>query len=147
MPKSISACKIGSIGGTKVKQDPKLVGEINEVNVLVNDVNTQALLDSGSCVSVIAESVWKENLKNELKSLDSILNIECADGQQLPYIGYIEAELKVIDGLPEAKPISCLFLVTADTKYSLKTPIILCNRQCIKLDYQQRGDCTKNYYL
>jgi len=54
-----------------------------------------------------------------------ILNIECADGQGLPYSGYIEAELIIDNGLQEAKPLSCLMLVTPDTQYSSRTPIVL----------------------
>ena len=54
-----------------------------------------------------------------------MLNIECADGQQLPYLGCIEAEITIITGLERATPQHCIVLIAPDTKYSNKTPVIL----------------------
>ena len=46
-------------------------------------------------------------------------------GAQLPYLGCIEAEINVPDGLDKADSVHCLFLVALDTKYSTRTPIII----------------------
>ena len=43
--------------------------------------------------------------------------------KNLPYI-YC-AEINIEKGLPGAKPLPCLLLVTPDTQYSAKTPVIL----------------------
>ena len=61
----------------------------------------------------------------EIQPLDNIIKVECADGQPLPYRGYIEADLTVLDGVPNSSTTSCLFLVTPDTNYSSSTPVIL----------------------
>ena len=45
--------------------------------------------------------------------------------KNLPYIGHIEAEINIKKGLPGAKPLPCLLLVTPYTQYSAKTPVIL----------------------
>ena len=48
-----------------------------------------------------------------------------ADGNSLPYEGYIEVEIQIKNGLPKAENRNCLLLVVPDTKYSKKTPVIL----------------------
>ena len=48
-----------------------------------------------------------------------ILNIKCADGEKLPYLGYIEIDLKIVKGIPNAKATHVC------TNYSYKTPLIL----------------------
>ena len=125
MPKSVSASVTGSNVGTH-RIDPQLVGETNEVKVCINDIQTLALLDTGSCVSVISESFHKNQLVNiEIQPLNTLLKIECADGKELPYIGYIEIDLKIDEGLPRSTLKHCLFLVSPDTHYSSRVPVII----------------------
>ena len=107
------------------KEDPKLVGDPNESEIVINGHLAKALLDTGSCVSVISESLANTIKDSEIKETDKLLKIECADGSQLPYLGYIEADITVTDGLPNASQKPCLFLVIPDTEYSSKTPVIL----------------------
>ena len=60
-----------------------------------------------------------------LPPLDRILHIECADGNTLPYLGYIEVSITAIEGIPHLKPTDCIFLVTPETSYSSRTPVLL----------------------
>ena len=53
----------------------------------------------------------------------SILNIECADGYSLPYLGYLEVNISV-DGISDT-PQTCLLLVVDNSNYNSKVPIIL----------------------
>lgn len=125
LPKSVSAPVVGSCKGT-YEISPHMVGEVNEAAILLNGHDTTALLDTGSCVSIVAETFYREHLGNtELKPLQDILHVECADGQSLPYLGYIEVELSVPEGVSGLRPKDCLLLVTPDTRYSAKTPVIL----------------------
>ena len=126
LPKSLSAQAAGSNLSANVSEGPKLVGETNEVLISINGIEVKALLDTGSCVSAIAESFYLTHLQHlELQPIGDILNIECADGKNLPYKGYIEVELAITSGLPKATPQHCLLLVTPDTSYSSSTPIII----------------------
>jgi len=127
LPKLVCASAKGSTRGTYYdNNDPKLLGDINEAKISINGKQTTALLDTGSCVSVMCESFFQEHMPDtNLQPLTEILNIECADGQPLPYLGCIEAEINVPDGLDKADSVHCLFLVAPDTKYSTRTPIIL----------------------
>ena len=105
--------------------DPKLVGQPNEVQVKIDGISTTALCDTGSCVSTCSEKFYEENLANkELKPLNNLLNIECADGSQLPYKGYIEADLEAV-GIPKSKGQASLFLVVPDTQYNSSTPFLI----------------------
>lgn len=53
-----------------------------------------------------------------MKSLDQIVEIECAGGTQLPYEGYIEADIKM--------------LVVPDSQYSLHVPVLIGTNICTK---------------
>lgn len=106
-------------------KDPKLVGTSNEAQIKINNIETIALIDSGSCVSSISKSFYDEHLSSEpLRPLTEILKVECADGSELPYLGYIEATLSTL-GIPNSTEQQCLFLITPETKYSTKTPVLL----------------------
>ncbi len=74
------------------------------MNIKLNNICTKALLDTGSCVSLISETFYRNCLSEiQIEPLTTVLNIECADGQQLPYIGCIEAEINIEVGLGQAK--------------------------------------------
>ena len=125
MPKSLRAHIAGSNMSFENK-DPKLVGCINEAHIEINGIQAKALLDTGSCVCVVSRSFVDQHLQNlEIHKIYQLLNIECADGSQLPYIGYIEADISVRSELPGLNSKSCLLLVIPDTQYSRSTPIIL----------------------
>lgn len=86
LPKLLSASITGSNRGTKRNiEDPKLVGTSNEAHIRINNIETTALIDSGSCISSISKSFYDEYLNNEpLRPLTEILKAECADGSELP---------------------------------------------------------------
>ena len=114
------------MGTRDENKDPKVFGEVNEVNLKLNNIGTTALLDTGSCVSILSKSFYDEFLADhEIKPLNTILHIECADGNALPYLGCVETNITEIEGIPKMTATSCIFLVTPDTNYSNKTPVLL----------------------
>jgi hypothetical protein len=65
-----------------------LTVESNEVPVKVFNIETIALLDTGSTFSTISETFSKKHFPEiPLQSLDFALTVECADAQPLPYSG------------------------------------------------------------
>ena len=84
-----------------------------------------ALLDTGSNVSTVSESFYRKHLSHhDLYSLTNVLKIECADGQSLPYLGYIHTSISAaVTGSQQA--IQCLVLVCPDFEYSKSTPLLL----------------------
>ena len=92
----------------------RLVGEVNESKVIVEGQETRALLDSGSQLSSISWS-WVKKLNLEPKQLQSILQIEGSGGLEVPYLGYVEVQLKI----PEVRAFNhnVLLLIVPDSAH------------------------------
>jgi len=95
------------------------------VDIAIEGIPARALLDTGATISVISESFYKSHLGHiNMVPLDSLLNIECAQGENLTYMGYIEVKVKSISaGCEDSVP--CVILVIPDTKYNVKVPVLL----------------------
>jgi len=101
-----------------------LIGTSNEAAIIAEGVETEALLDTGSSVSTVSEHFFKTRLNHlDLHDIKGLLKIECADGNQLPYFGFVKANLIVPNLTPKPQP--CLLLVVPDTDYNKKTPLLL----------------------
>ncbi len=83
----------------KVKQAgsvPKgLVGRKSTANVEVGGVGCNCLLDTGSQVTTISQSFYNDHLLEYIiKPVSDILEVEGANGEPVPYAGYVEISLK-----------------------------------------------------
>ena len=104
---------------------PQLVGKPTETKVALDSVETLALFDTGSSISSIGHSFYLDNLSHlPLLPVSDILNVECADGKNLPYMGYIKCTL-VSSGISECFEQFCLILVVPDTNYNLQVPVVI----------------------
>lgn len=76
-------------------------------------------------MSTISKSCYARELSQfyEMKSLDQIVEIECAGGTQLPYEGYKGADIKT-PGDSNAL-IHNIMLVVPDSQYSLHVPVLI----------------------
>ena len=102
-----------------------LVGSSNETEVIVNGLPVLALLDTGSTVSTIGQTFYANNFAHlSIRPLNDLLDIECADGQSLPYSGYIELEMSP-KCISKCQPQVCLFLVVPDSRYNSRVPLLL----------------------
>ena len=74
-----------------------LVGSSNQSEVIVQGQEFNALIDTGSMVTTIAESAYHSlNHKPVIHSLDDLgFNLSIADGSYLKYIGYTECDIEV----------------------------------------------------
>ena len=141
LPKLVCASVVGSNKGTKQKQDPVLVGSSTETDIKINGIPTTALIDSGSCISAISKTFFDEHFKETpMEKLTEILNVECADGSELPYLGYISATLSSV-GIEKSKEQQCLFLVTPETNYNKQIPILIGTNILQEL----LSDCKNNF--
>ena len=98
------------------------MGEANESTVMVEGQEARALLDSGSQLSAISLN-WVRKLKLKPQQLQSILQIEGSGGLEVPYLGYVEARLKI----PEIKAfdLDVLLLIVPDSAHTQHTPTTL----------------------
>lgn len=50
-------------------------------------------MGTGSGINTISEKFYRDNLQHrELQTLYDILQIECANGESLPYLGFVEVD-------------------------------------------------------
>ena len=102
-----------------------VVGKSSEAAIGIEGISTSPLLDTGSSVSTVSQDFYQRNLSHlDLHQIDQLLKIECADGQPLPYLGNIKADI-AIPGISKSTLQPCLLLVVPQTNYSATTPILL----------------------
>ena len=104
-----------------IRRDPVIaIGPVNESIVTLEGKEYLALLDSGAQPSGISLKLAKK-LGLKIYQLDTLLDIEGFGGNDVPYLGYVEAQLQVkeISGMDE----DSLFLVVSDSNYTKRVPI------------------------
>lgn len=106
----------------KEKLIDSLCGEINIADILLNDIPCKSLIDTGSTVSTISKSFY-ESLNVPLNPIGDLLHIEAATGHTLPYTGYVECDLKIVQ--LNITDTSGLFLVVPDTFFNKTVPVIV----------------------
>ena len=92
----------------------RLVGQSNEVDILLQNTKWRVLLDTGSMVSTTCAS-FARSLQLNIQSLDNLLHVEGAGGHVLHYMGYVEAQIECAELSTGA--FDSLFLVVPDTTY------------------------------
>lgn len=123
----------------------EIVGSSNEVTVLVNNIEAKSLLDTGSCVSTISRTFYEQNFSNlELLPLDNFIKLECADGQTMPYFGYIQVDILPI-GIPTDQVQTSILLVVPDTDYNSTVPVLLGTNVLSEFLDKCKGDVGDNF--
>ena len=114
--------EIGVVPGPQYHNpDPlvRLIGNPNESSVFVEGVSITSF-DSGANMSAITNS-FAEELQLDVKSLQTILDIEATGGGQVPYHGYVECRLKIPQ--VEKFDLDVLMLVIDDGPYGMRVPV------------------------
>jgi transposase InsO family protein len=104
----------------------QLIGSRCESTLLVDGTSAVGLLDSGSQISSVSEEFYSRHLSGRpLQQLSSIVTIEGGNGQSIPYIGYIKADIAL--GVPrgDSSPVTTLLFVCKDTRYSRNVPLLI----------------------
>ena len=103
----------------------RLVGQSNESHVIVDGVSHKALLDSGSMVTTMSESVFRSlPSRPTLLHLDTLgLTLSIADGSQMKYSGYVETTVSIpsVSDFTLDVPI----LVIPDNQFNCICPVIV----------------------
>ena len=99
-----------------------LIGKVNDAHILVDDVECFTLVDSGAQLSTITIEFAKQ-LGLKIHQVDRILRSEATWGGDIPYMRYIEVNLKI----PEIKVFNedVFMLVIEDSTYAQCVPIQL----------------------
>lgn len=104
-----------------------LVGEANECNAYVDGKQCKALLDTGSQVTSISESFFKQHLSGRvIQSVDKLLKVVGVTGREVPFLGYISVNLKFPSGESGVKTgHEILALIVPDTEYNRRVPLVV----------------------
>lgn len=71
-----------------------LVGTKCTAQLCIDGIQVNCLLDTGSQVTTVPSSFHKAYLADHpVKPLDALLEVEGANGQSVPYLGYVELTL------------------------------------------------------
>ena len=92
----------------------------NESPAFVEGVSITSLVDSGANMTAITKSFAQE-LQLEIKSLQTILDIEATGGGMVPYHGYVKCRLKI--PMIEKFDLDVLMLVIDDSPYGMRVPV------------------------
>ena len=104
------------------REHQKLIGPNNETVVEVNGEGFTALIDSGSQITAISESLWKEHPQLQCKQLTPVsVIIQGASGQTLPYLGVIPISLTILGVVYDEVP---AFVVPSDP-YKRRVPVLV----------------------
>ena len=120
-----------------------MVGPANVGRILICGVETTGLIDSGSMISTISESLYRSmdpvpELR-DTKDFGIDLAVYDANGSQLTYCGYIKADVSV----PKLGPIMhCIpILVVKDIDYNRTVPAIIGTNIIHEYtEYHSKGD-------
>jgi hypothetical protein len=103
----------------------ELVGNTHKTNILIESIETCALIDTGSQITTLAKWFFVEHFSDSpLEIFQESLQINLADGNLLEYIGVVCLKLS----LPEIDPslsFSTPVVIVSDTDFNKGCPLIL----------------------
>ena len=100
----------------------RLIGELNETSVVIENVKVKGLVDSGAQISSISDKFAKL-LKLPINKLETLLDLEPTGGGSVPYEGYVEVRMQVPG--TAAFDLDVLMLVIPKSEYSKRVPVTL----------------------
>ena len=102
----------------------KMVGTANEAVAIINGNRCKCLLDTGSQITTLSKSFYESHFPNvPLRSIDDFLRVEGANGQPVPYLGYVEVSIRLPGSLPQPFDVDAPVLIVHDTPYNKKVPL------------------------
>lgn len=112
----------------KINQFPRgLVGDPWESKVWVDGIECCCLIDTGSQVTCVAESFYKQCLQHRgITPMVELLRVEGAAGQLVPYLGYIEIDVQFPKSACGTDAVvTVLALVCPDQTYNARLPLLV----------------------
>ena len=101
-----------------------MVGTSNEAIAIINGKRCKCLLDTGSQITTLSKSFYESHFPNvPLHSINDFLRVEGANGQSVPYLGYVELSIRLPGSLPSPVDIHAPVLIVHDTPYNRNVPM------------------------
>lgn len=140
------ACVFSHTQKQSVTLPKGLIGAKCTAQVTIGDKDCSCLLDSGSQVTTIPYSFYLENLSHlPMNSLNDLLEVEGANGQSVPYLGYVPATIRFPKSLLGADiEVPTLALVVPDMRSTLSSVLIGTNT--LDVLYEKYADIAPQNY-
>ena len=101
------------------------MGHENISQIIINEIKTKSLADTGSQISTISKGYFKHlNPVNEIRNLDE-LDVKCADGQSLKYKGYVDVDVQSTFSENQKDYPSFPLSIVPRIDYHEKVPVLL----------------------
>ncbi|KAG5276960.1 hypothetical protein AALO_G00111880 [Alosa alosa] len=147
------ASKCGRVNTTSTIPPPRLVGTKCTAEVTIEGNKVNCLLDTGSQVTTIPLAFFKSHLSHHcLKSLHDLLDVELqiegANGEAVPYLGYVELYL-LFPGefLGKEIEVPTLVLVVPDVGSAPQILIGTNSLDVLYSHYVEKHDCCPQSFL
>lgn len=110
-----------------VKLPKGLIGAKYTAQVQINGQSCNCLLDTGSQVTTVSQTFYENNLSHlELHSIHDLLEVEAANGQSVPYSGYIGVDITFPKNCFGTElTVSSLALIVPDTRSSVQSSLLI----------------------
>lgn len=104
-----------------------LIGAKYTAHVLIDGKSCNCLLDTGSQVTTVSQSFYKNNLSHlDIHPLDELLEVEAANGQAVPYSGFIEVDVTFPEECFGSRiTVSTFALVVPDTRANVQSMLLI----------------------
>lgn len=114
------------VGGPK-KILKRLVGCKCTASVAVSGVESNCLIDTGSQVTTVSQSFYDKYLSGcTIEPVNNILEVDGANGQPVPYNGYVEISMKFPKEFIAAEPeVQTLALVVPDNRSNSSIQVLI----------------------
>ena len=140
------ASQYGNANTTSTILPPKLVGTKCTAEVTIEGRKVNCLLDTGSQVTTVPLSFFQTHLSyHSLKSLDDLLDVELqiegANGEAVPYLGYVELNLLFPEEFLGKETVPTLVLVVPNVN---SVPQVLIGTNTLDVlysSYVEKHDC------
>lgn len=73
----------------------KIVGEISKCQVQMLDQNLEFIIDTGSQISAISETIFKRYFQEHSLLKGNFIKLTAANGVNIPYLGHLICDLKI----------------------------------------------------
>lgn len=115
-----------------------LIGPRCTTTVSIEGIQCESILDTGSQVTTISETFHSSYLSSlPIQPIQALLEIEGAAGQNVPYIGYVEANLTFSHAVTGAEEkLTALALIVPECHFNSKTPLLVGTNVLLRL-YQR----------
>ena len=133
--------RFSSTRSSNVNLPKGLVGAKYTACVLIDGQTCHCLLDTGSQVTTVSQSFYENNLHNlEVHPLNELLEVEAANGQTVPYSGFIEVDITFPKNCFGSEiNVPTLALVVPDTRSSAQSTLLI-GTNTLDLVYE---DCSR----